>query len=128
MVRVIFLFIVGMVCLQASQVYAAGANECARLEGKGAGHSGKLPPMEEVDKLIECADMKQDVAELDRLDRDLLVVRAQYSTLEQWRDKKTDTDPPRKYSELAPAKRLGKLKLLVDAYYKRPRAKWSSSK
>ncbi|HEY5995019.1 MAG TPA: hypothetical protein VIU46_10535 [Gallionellaceae bacterium] len=123
MVRRIILIVAGMVCLLAGQAYATGTNECARLEGKGAGHSGKLPPMVEVDKLIECAGMTQDVAELDRLDRDLLVVRAQYSTLEQLREKKTDTDPPRKYSELAPAKRLEKFKQLVDAYYKRPRAK-----
>ncbi len=79
--------------------------------------------MEDVDRLIECAGMAQDVAGLDRLDRDLLVIRASYSTLEQWREKMTDTTPPRKYSELAPAQRLQKFKQLVDAYYKHQKAK-----
>ena len=123
MVRGLFMIVFGVACLQAGQAYATDAHECAQLRGKGASVGEKIPPFEDVDRLIECAGMGQDVKDLDRLDRDLLVIRASYSTLAQWREKVTDTNPPRKYSDLAPAKRLEKFKQLVDAYYKRHQAK-----
>jgi len=123
MVRGLCVILAGLAFLQAVQVCAADGKDCATLEGKGASRSDKVPPPEDVDKLIECAGMAQDVTDLDRLDRDLLVIRTRYSTLAQWRDKKTDTSPSRKYSELASAQRLEKLKQLADGYYRSRQAK-----
>ena len=99
---------------------AADSQECAQLHGKGAG-SSDFPPYQVELKIFDCAGMTQDIAELDAMDRDIMVLRAREYPLKKLGEQLTKTDPPRKYSDLISAARLAKLKQLVDAYY-RPRS------
>lgn len=102
----------------AGAAFAADPQACNQLRGRGAGSSG-LPPYQDVLKLFDCAGLTQDVAELDALDRDIMVGRAKRLPLKELREQQTKTDPPRKYSELTSASRLAKFKRLVDAYFKK---------
>lgn len=104
----------------AGAVLAADARECDQFRGMGAASPNLLPPYMIVVKLFDCADMTQDVAELDALDHDMLVMRAHSYSLKEFREKTTETNPPRKYSVLTSALRLARFKKLVDAYYKKP--------
>lgn len=116
--------VLGIVCgavllVLAGVALAEGSQQCDQFQGKGAGSSG-FPPYQVELKLFDCAGMSQDVATLDALDHDMMVLRAQHMPLKELRVQLTETDPPRKYSELTSASRLARFKQLVDAYYKKP--------
>ncbi len=96
---------------------AEDLGECEQFRGQGAG-SSSFPPYQVELKLFECAGMSQDVAVLDVMDQDLLVLNARYKTLPELLEKLTTSDKPRKYSELTTAARLAKLKVLLDAFYR----------
>lgn len=106
-----------LLVMLAGAALAGNQQECDQLRGKGAGSSG-LPPYQVELKLFDCAGLTQDIAELDALDRDMMVGRAMRLPLKELREQQTQTNPPRKYFELTSATRLARFKQLVDAYYK----------
>lgn len=100
----------------AGSALAADQQECGQLRGRGAG-SIMEPSYSVVLMLFECSGMTKDVEALNPLDGELMVMRAKSLPLEKLREQQTETDPPRKYSELTSAERLAEFKQLVDAYY-----------
>lgn len=118
MMNLIFSIVLGVLFVMLAGAALAGdQQDCDQLRGKGAGPSG-LPPYQVELKIFDCAGLTQDIAELDALDRDMMVERAKRLPLNELREQQTLTKPPRKYSELTSASRLARLKQLVDAYYK----------
>lgn len=92
--------------------------ECKQLAGKGAGETSSFLSYRVELKIFECAGMMQDIAELDAMDRDIMLLRTKNYPLQKLRDQVTDTTPPRKYSEVTSVSRLARFKQLVDAYYR----------
>ncbi len=97
---------------------AADSQECKQLAGKGAGETSSFPPYRVELKIFDCAGMTQDIAELDAMDRDIMLLRAKNYPLQKLQDQVTYTTPPRKYSEVTTASRLARFKQLVDIYYR----------
>lgn len=96
--------------------WATDPEVCSRLRAQET-ETGYFPPYQVELKIFDCAGMTQDIAELDAMDRDIMVMRARNYSLKKLQEQLTKTDPPRKYSDVTSAARLAKLKRLVDAYY-----------
>jgi hypothetical protein len=101
----------------ASVALADEPQDCEKLRGAGVGSTRTFPPYPVELKLFECAGLTQYVQELDILDHDMMIGRAKRLSIEELRNQKTGTVPPRKYSELTTALRLERFKKLVDTYY-----------
>jgi hypothetical protein len=100
-----------------AEAWVADTQACLqfRATADGASH---FPRYQQVLKILDCAGMTKDVAGLDALDLDFLVMRARIYSLQELGEQETKTTPPRKYSDLTSAARLARFKQLVDSYYR----------
>lgn len=111
------MFVATFCLLLASHALSADDPACSQLKAQ-RNETGYFPPYQVELKIFDCAGMTHDIAELDALDRDIMVMRARNYPLDKLQEQLTKTDPPRKYSDVTSAVRLAKLKKLVDAYYR----------
>lgn len=99
-------------------VSLGGRDDCSDLVGVLEEH--KLPKVADRNRIFACAGIAGLFHDLDELDRDLLFAKAKRNELAVLVEKRTETDPSRRYGDFIPADRLLELKRLAQRYY-RPR-------
>jgi hypothetical protein len=99
-----------------AEKWVADAQACSQLTATESG-ANHFQSYQEALKLLNCASMTKDVADMDTMNIHNLLFDARIYSLQQLGGRETKTDPPRKYSELTSAARLARLKQLADSNY-----------